>query len=75
MKNLAAGVLNNVHSHRQPDKEFTVLLNQIYKKISKYVDQCCGRDVYPRSRIRIFTIPDPVSASKNISILTQEIVS
>jgi hypothetical protein len=33
MKNLAAWVLNNVHSHRQPEQEFTVLLNQIYKKI------------------------------------------
>jgi hypothetical protein len=38
------------------------------------------RDVYPGSRIRIFSIPDPNffhprSASKNLSILTQRIVS
>jgi hypothetical protein len=34
--------------------------------------QCCGSEgVYPRSRIRIFSIPDPGSASKNfLSILT-----
>ncbi len=29
------------------------------------------RDVYPGSRIRLFSIPDPGSASKNLSILTQ----
>ena len=29
------------------------------------------RDVYPGSGIRIFSIPDPGSASKNLSILTQ----
>ncbi len=40
------------------------------------------RDVYPgsyffhsRSRVRIFSIPDPGSASKNWSILTQKLVS
>ncbi len=38
------------------------------------------RDVYPRSQIRFFPIPDPNffhpgSASKNLSILTQKIVS
>ncbi len=33
------------------------------------------RDVYPRSRIRIFSIPVPVSASKNLGILTQKMVS
>jgi hypothetical protein len=30
------------------------------------------RDVYPVSRIRTFSILDPVSASKNLSILTQK---
>jgi hypothetical protein len=41
------------------------------------------KDVYPGSRIRIFSIPDPVSkrfldpgnASKNLSILTKKNVS
>ncbi len=38
------------------------------------------RDVYPGSRIRLFSIPDPNcfhpgSASKNLSILTQKMVS
>jgi hypothetical protein len=28
------------------------------------------RDVYPGSRIRLFSIPDPGSSSKNLSILT-----
>ncbi len=28
------------------------------------------RDVYPRYRIRLFSIPDPGSSSKNLSILT-----
>ena len=32
-------------------------------------------DVYPGSRIRIFSIPDPGSASKNLGILTQKLVS
>ncbi len=37
------------------------------------------RDVYPGSRIRLFSIPDPKffhpgSTSKNLSILTQKIV-
>jgi hypothetical protein len=30
------------------------------------------RDVYPESRIRIFFIPNPGSATKNLSILTQK---
>ncbi len=32
------------------------------------------RDVYPRSWIRIFSIPTPGSASKNLGILTQKTV-
>ncbi len=36
--------------------------------------QCCGFEFFP-SRILIFSIPDPGSASKNLSILTQNIVS
>ncbi len=31
------------------------------------------RDVYPGSRIRMFSIPDPGSASKNLSILNQKL--
>ncbi len=33
------------------------------------------RDVYPASRIRIFSILDPGSALKNLSIATQNMVS
>jgi hypothetical protein len=33
------------------------------------------RDVYLESRVRIFSIPDPGSASKNLSILIQKILS
>jgi hypothetical protein len=43
------------------------------------VRRCCGSRnpdpnvLYPGSRIQIFSIPDPGSASKNLSILTQKI--
>jgi hypothetical protein len=58
---------------------------------AKHLYTCCPlttrpvlriRDVYPGSRIRLFSIPDPHisipdprSASKNLSILTQKMVS
>jgi hypothetical protein len=42
------------------------------KKFSVTDPGCLSRiqDVYPGSRIRLFSIPDPGSSSKNLSILT-----
>jgi hypothetical protein len=55
------------------------LKKTIKSKLSRN-QQCCGSGMfipnpgseffYPGSRIRIFSIPDPESASKNLNILT-----
>jgi hypothetical protein len=52
-------------------EQFVMILSGKFKIILTVLQI---RDVYPRSRIRIFSIPDPVSTSKNLSILTQKIV-
>jgi hypothetical protein len=51
----------------------TTDFSRILRPILFYVDnQCCGSWI---SRIRIFSILDPGYASKNLSILTQKMVS
>ncbi len=49
----------------------TVLLEPVLRIRDVFPDPGFGSDFFP-SRIRIFSIPDPGSASKNLSILTQK---
>ncbi len=56
-------------------KPFRVAFVLYTTKLKLVESSFAVRDVYPGSRSTIFSIPDPWSASKNLNILTQKIVS